>query len=162
MVDTRSPEQRRRIMASVRTKHTGPELRVRKALHRMGYRFRLHRRDLPGSPDIVLPSWRVAIFVHGCFWHGHGCSKGRPPKANIEYWVTKIEQNRARDARSVHALTMLGWQVHSLWQCELKDDSALCSRLTAILGGVPGTRSTSETRPSRLLTWRLRGRCPAS
>ena len=134
MVDTRSPEQRRRIMQSVKTKHTGPELAVRKALFAEGYRFRLHSRDLPGSPDIVFPRRRKIILVHGCFWHGHACSKGRGSKSRLEYWAPKIEANRARDARNEEALRALGWETATVWQCELKDMETLIDRLGIFLG----------------------------
>lgn len=135
MTDTRSPEQRRRIMQSVKTKDTGPELTVRRALFAAGYRFRLHRRDLPGSPDIVLPGRRKAIFVHGCFWHGHGCSKGKAPKSRPEYWTPKIAANRQRDRRNIRALRALGWEVYTVWQCDLRDIPSLLHRLGIFLEG---------------------------
>lgn len=134
MVDTRSPEQRRRIMQSVKTKDTGPELTVRRALFAAGYRFRLHRKDLPGSPDIVLPGRKKVIFVHGCFWHGHGCAKGRASKSRRDYWGPKLKANRDRDARNRIALMELGWDVLTLWQCELSDLEALNMRLQTFLG----------------------------
>lgn len=133
MVDTRSREQRRRIMQSVRTKDTGPELTVRRALFAAGYRFRLHRKDLPGSPDIVLPGRKKAIFVHGCFWHGHGCTKGRGPKSHIEYWGPKLEANKERDWRNRSALIKLGWHVLTIWQCELSDTELLTQQLRTFL-----------------------------
>lgn len=150
MADTRTPAQRSRIMAAVGTKDTGPELAVRRALHRLGYRFRLHRRDLPGRPDIVFPSRRLVIFVHGCYWHGHGCSNGRPPKSNESYWGPKIDENRARDARNAAALDSLGWTVRTIWQCELKDAARLDSYLDRLVGSVRKVRSTSETGMGRL------------
>src|SRR4249920_1604267 len=105
-----SPEVRRRTMQAVKSKDTAPELLVRSLAHRMGYRFRLHRKDLPGKPDLVFPGRRKAIFVHGCFWHGHDCARGaRVPKNNRDYWVTKVGRNVARDERSREALTALGW-----------------------------------------------------
>lgn len=134
MVDTRSPEQRRRIMQSVKTKNTGPELTVRRALFAAGYRFRLHRKDLPGSPDIVLPGRKKVIFVHGCFWHGHGCAKGRASKSRLDYWGPKLKANKDRDSRNRNALTKLGWDVLTLWQCELSDLDALNMRLQTFLG----------------------------
>lgn len=135
MTDTRSPEQRRRIMQSVKTKDTCAELIVRRILHRGGYRYRLHRRDLPGSPDIVFPGRKKVIFVHGCFWHGHGCAKGLAPKSRTEYWQPKIEANRARDKKNLSALEALGWSVLVLWQCELADEPALKERLIAFVDG---------------------------
>lgn len=110
-------------MRRVRSKDTSPELKVRKALTAMGLRYRLHRRDLPGSPDIVMPGRRLAIFIHGCFWHGHDCPRGaRVPKANQDYWLAKIGRNRERDAGSLQALTALGWKVLVLWECEMRTD----------------------------------------
>jgi DNA mismatch endonuclease (patch repair protein) len=134
MTDTRTPEQRRRIMQSVKTKNTGPETAVRKALFALGYRFRLHRKDLPGSPDIVFPGRQKAIYVHGCYWHSHECSKGKASKSRIEYWGPKIEANRARDARNLQEMNALGWQTHVVWQCELKDMKSALTRLGNFLG----------------------------
>ena len=128
-MDTRTPEQRRRIMQSVKSKNTGPELVVRRLLHGMGYRYRLHRKDLPGKPDIVFGSRRKAIFVHGCFWHGHGCPKGRLPKSRLEYWQSKVDKNRERDCSKEKQLRSLGWNVLVIWQCETADLEALASRL---------------------------------
>jgi DNA mismatch endonuclease (patch repair protein) len=108
-------------MQSVKTKNTGPEKAVRKALFAAGYRYRLHRKDLAGSPDIVFPSRKKTIFVHGCFWHGHGCPKGRPSKSHTEYWGAKIEANHARDQLNVTQLEAQGWDVLVVWQCELAD-----------------------------------------
>lgn len=134
MTDTRTPEQRRRIMQSVKTKDTGPEVEVRSALFAAGYRFRLHRRDLPGSPDIVFPGRRKAIFVHGCFWHGHGCAKGKAAKSRTDYWGPKMEANIARDARNMSELTALGWDVLTVWQCELRNMETLLAELGTFLG----------------------------
>jgi DNA mismatch endonuclease (patch repair protein) len=107
---------------------------VRRALTRLGARYRLHRRDLPGSPDVVLPGRRLAVLVHGCFWHGHDCARGaRTPKANRDYWLAKIGRNRARDERAAAELAALGWRVCVLWECELKDAPALERRLQALL-----------------------------
>jgi len=128
-MDTRTPEQRRRIMQSVKHKDTGPEIVVRKMLHARGYRYRLHRKDLPGRPDIVFGSKRKAIFVHGCFWHGHGCSKGKLPKSNLNYWRPKIESNKSRDARNRADLEAAGWDVMVIWQCELVDRQTLWQKL---------------------------------
>jgi DNA mismatch endonuclease (patch repair protein) len=121
-------------MRAIRSRDTGPERRVRSLLHRLGCRFRLHRKDLPGSPDIVLPSRRVAIFVHGCFWHGHDCARGaREPKANAAYWRAKIARNRERDAKAAAALAELGWRVVTVWECQIRDEAALGERLAAEL-----------------------------
>lgn len=124
-------------MQAVKSKNTGPEMAVRSLLHRLGYRFRLHRKDLPGTPDIVFPSRRAAIFVHGCFWHGHGCQIGQLPKSKLDYWVPKIDANRERDARKQAALAAAGWQSVVVWQCELKDNAALIQRLEAFLDPTP-------------------------
>ena len=128
-MDTRTPEQRRRIMQAVGSKHTGPELVVRQLLHAMGYRYRLHRRDLPGRPDIAFISRRKAIFVHGCFWHGHDCPKGRLPKSRLEYWKPKLDENRKRDRTKKEQLETLGWSVLTVWQCETRDPDVLAKRL---------------------------------
>lgn len=125
---------RSEMMARVRSKDTKPEKLVRSLLHALGYRFRLHRRDLPGCPDIVLPGHEAAIFVHGCFWHGHGCKRaGRLPKTNADFWVQKLGANLARDARNRKALENLGWKVLVVWECELKDEEALTHLLCSFL-----------------------------
>jgi DNA mismatch endonuclease (patch repair protein) len=122
-------------MRRVKGRDTAPELKVRRALTALGARYRLHRADLPGKPDIVMPGRRLAIFVHGCFWHGHDCARGaRVPKANRDYWVGKVERNRARDAYSREALASLGWRVETIWECDLKDAAALEARLRSLLG----------------------------
>lgn len=122
-------------MARVKGKNTRPELTVRSLLHSLGYRFRLHRRDLPGSPDIVLPGRKTVVFVHGCFWHGHDCKRGgRLPKANADYWVSKIGRNTARDARARAELEAQGWRVLVIWECEIKEANALAAKLRAFLG----------------------------
>lgn len=134
MVDRLTPEARSRLMAAVGGKDTAPELAVRRMLHAMGLRFRLHRRDLPGSPDIVLPRHGKAIFVHGCFWHGHeGCRFGRPSKSRVEYWGPKIAANRARDARKAAALRRAGWSVGTVWECETRQTNKLAARLRRFL-----------------------------
>jgi DNA mismatch endonuclease (patch repair protein) len=133
MADTRSPEQRRRIMQAVRTHDTGPEWIVRRLLHASGYRYRLHATHLPGKPDLVFSSRKKVILVHGCFWHSHGCSKGQPPKSRLEYWGPKLDANKIRDARQLEMLEQLGWQVSTVWQCETKDEQALLERLIFFL-----------------------------
>jgi DNA mismatch endonuclease (patch repair protein) len=121
-------------MRRVKGKDTSPELAVRKALTKLGARYRLHRKDLPGKPDIVLPGRRLALFVHGCFWHGHDCARGaRVPKQNRDYWVGKVEHNRARDATSREALAVAGWRVETIWECDLKDAGVLEARLAGLL-----------------------------
>ena len=108
-------------MASVRNKDTDPELRVRRVLHRLGYRFRLHRKDLPGTPDIVLSRFCTVIFVHGCFWHGHTCRRGHLPESNHTFWRNKILGNKRRDKRTHLLLQRSGWHVIVVWQCQAKD-----------------------------------------
>ena len=132
MVET--PEVRSRIMRAIKSKDTKPEMLTRRTVHGMGYRYRLHRKDLPGKPDLVFPSRRKAIFVHGCFWHGHDCPHGsRTPKSNREYWVAKISRNRERDAQSEAALKQDGWRVLTVWECQMKDHEALRGRLRQFL-----------------------------
>lgn len=122
-------------MASVGQRNTGPEMAVRRLLHRMGYRYALHRRDLPGRPDVVFAPRRKVVFVHGCLWHGHGCRKGRLPTSRVEYWSEKIDKNKARDAQNVSALEAMGWGVCIVWQCETADRHALQDRLVRFLDG---------------------------
>ena len=125
MVDRLTPDQRRLNMRRVRAKDTKPEVTVRRLLHGQGFRFSLHRRDLPGRPDIVLPRHRAAVFVHGCFWHGHGCSLFRLPATRTEFWSTKIEGNRARDVAAVVALKTNGWRSLWIWECALRGKNRL-------------------------------------
>ena len=121
-------------MQAVKSQNTTPELLVRRLLHRAGYRFRLHRKDLPGQPDLVFPGRKKVIFVHGCFWHGHDCRRGaRAPKTNQDYWLAKIERNRKRDQAVVVALTAGGWDVLVIWECEMTDASALLQRMIDFL-----------------------------
>ena len=123
MPDMFSPEKRSEIMAKVHSANTTPEIRVRKLLHSMGYRFRLHRRDLPGNPDIVLPKYKTVIFVHGCFWHGcPTCRHARiRPVINAEYWEKKLNRTLERDKNNVVALEQLGWRVVVIWECETRE-----------------------------------------
>ncbi len=127
MSDSLSSEQRSELMRRIRTNGTKPELAVREVLQSMGYEYELQREDLPGTPDIVLPEWRTAVFVHGCFWHGHEkCDRGRRvPKTNRQMWVTKIAQNRERDARVKKQLETAGWRVVVIWDCETRDPAKL-------------------------------------
>ena len=129
-MDHLSREDRSSLMARIRSSDTGPELKVRRLAHSMGLRFRLKRRDLPGSPDLVFPRHWLAVFVHGCFWHRHpGCARATLPKSRVEFWTRKLEANVKRDRRDVRALQKLGWLVLVLWECELKDESGLQDRL---------------------------------
>ena len=135
MADTRTPEQRRRIMQSVKTKDTGPELKVRRLLHRLGYRYRLNRKNLPGRPDIVFPGRKIVIFVNGCFWHSHGCSKGLPPKSRLDYWIPKLAANKLRDASRLLQLKKLGWRTLTIWQCQVKNIEKLTPKLKKFIDG---------------------------
>ncbi len=134
MIDRISEERRSYIMSSVGSKDTGPELVVRKMLHRLGYRYRLHKRGLPGSPDVVFQRRKKVIFVHGCFWHGHGCKYGQLPKSKREYWGPKIAANRERDAKNMYQLEKLGWKTLVVWQCQLKDITTTRRQIVQFLG----------------------------
>ncbi len=136
MVDRLTPDQRRLNMSRVLAKDTRPELAVRKLLHRAGFRFRLHRRDLPGCPDLVLVRFRAAIFVHGCFWHGHSCSLFRMPVTRPEFWSAKINANRRRDQAAVAGLRECGWRSLWVWECSLKGRSRLPQEI--LMNGIAG------------------------
>ena len=127
-------EARSRNMAAIKSKNTKPEIEVRKILHEMGYRFRLHRKDLPGNPDIVLPKYKTAIFVNGCFWHQHeDCKYARLPKTKTDFWKKKLEGNKQRDKVKQSQLNELGWKIINVWECEIKDKkSQICSKLKDI------------------------------
>lgn len=119
--DVFTPEKRAEVMRAVKSKDTKPELVLRKALHALGYRYRLNVKDLPGKPDLVFPKHQAVIFVHGCFWHGHDCKRGaRVPKSNTAYWLEKITRNKLRDKKSAAELKKLGWRVITVWECEIK------------------------------------------
>ena len=120
-------------MRAVKSKNTAPEMKIRRLLHRAGYRYRLHPANLPGKPDIVFPGRRKVIFLHGCFWHGHDCRPKIRPASNTEYWLPKIEGNKARDANHIAALQAAGWHVLVVWECQSKDDDALMGSLRAFL-----------------------------
>ncbi|RKX59739.1 MAG: very short patch repair endonuclease [Thermodesulfobacteriota bacterium] len=134
-MDIFSREKRSQIMSRVSGKNTKPEIAVRSLLHNLGYRFRLHRKDLPGKPDITLPKHKKVIFVHGCFWHGHtDCSRSKRPSTNEEFWREKLDKNIERDKASVKALEQLGWGVLTVWTCEVKDKDKLKTKLLSFLG----------------------------
>ncbi len=134
MPDRLTREQRSLLMASIRGKDTRPELLVRSVLHRMGFRFRLHRRDLPGKPDVMLPRWRTVLFVHGCFWHQHsGCKGATTPRSRAEFWREKFARNAERDARVIAQLRDLGWRVEVVWECETRKPDLLAERLYELL-----------------------------
>jgi DNA mismatch endonuclease (patch repair protein) len=127
-------ELRSRTMRAVKATDTAPEIAVRRLIHRMGYRFRLYRRDLPGKPDVVLPRFQKVVFVNGCFWHGHDCPRGaRMPKTNAEYWSKKITGNRLRDNANMTALAKIGWRAMVVWECELKEPDLVERKLINFL-----------------------------
>ncbi len=137
-MDIWNKEKRSEIMASVKQKDTKQEITVRKYLFSKGFRFRKNDKRLPGSPDIVLPKYKVAIFVHGCFWHGHECRAGRLPSSNNEFWEKKIDRNKERDKQNKKQLEVLGWKVIVIWQCELKNHAAANERLTDLITEIKG------------------------
>lgn len=134
MADTLTPEKRSWNMSQIKSRNTKPEKIVRSLLHRMGYRFRIHRKDLPGKPDIVLPKYKTVIFVHGCFWHHHrGCKRSNWPKSNQEYWVPKITKNIERDKKNRKLLEERDWKTVLIWECETKDIDELFRKLSMYL-----------------------------
>lgn len=139
-MDTLTEAERSERMSRIRSKDTKPEMRVRKLLHRLGYRFRIHRRDLPGAPDIVFPGRQKVLFVHGCFWHAHeGCKVSNIPKSRTSFWQSKFARNKQRDVANGAQLMADGWDVHTIWECETKDEQALARQLGRYLDG-PGGR----------------------
>lgn len=134
-MDKLNPSQRSSLMSAVKSKDTTPEILVRRALHKLGYRFRLHRKDLPGKPDIALPKHNLCIFVHGCFWHQHlGCPRAKRPTTNIEFWNSKLDGNIVRDAHDVAKLHELGWRVCIIWECETKKHGKLAEAIDRCIG----------------------------
>lgn len=134
--ETEPTAERRALMARVRREHTEPELVVRRLLYRLGYRYRLHRRDLPGTPDVCFPGRKKAIFVHGCFWHRHpGCRRASTPKTRTSFWSEKFAQNVARDRRKLAELRRLGWHTLVIWECETENPAELIGVLSAFLSG---------------------------
>ena len=157
MLDKLTPSQRHCCMSRIRGKNTKPEILVRKGLHARGFRFRLHNKKLPGSPDVVLPKYGVAIMVNGCFWHGHkGCRYATKPKTNVEFWETKIARNRHRDEVTTAHLEALGWTVITIWECELRTSSQLDDRLNTLTEEIRRAYETKrikdrDKRQSRVL-----------
>lgn len=133
-MDNLTPEQRSAQMAMVRSKDTKPEMLVRRLVHHMGYRYRIHRRDLPGKPDLVFGPRKKVVFVHGCFWHGHDCSLGRIPKSRVDFWEAKICKNRNRDKVHLLKLAEVGWESLVVWECQLKKVAELENRIRNFLG----------------------------
>jgi DNA mismatch endonuclease (patch repair protein) len=151
MPDVHTPEVRSRNMSAIRGADTKPELLIRSGLHRRGFRYRLHDRELPGRPDIVLPKHGAVLFVHGCFWHGHDCSLFRLPATRTEFWKAKINGNRERDRKAVRELSKQGWRVGEIWECALKgpdrlDPASLSDRCAAWLLG-PGRHMMLRGKP---------------
>jgi DNA mismatch endonuclease (patch repair protein) len=140
VTDNRTPESRSALMGRIGGKNTVPELTVRRILHGLGYRFRLHRKELPGTPDIVFPGRHKAIFVHGCFWHAHGCRIGRPPKSRLDYWLPKLEANQIRDEAKRADLEAQGCAVLTIWQCQTKTLDTLADELVIFLDGKESDR----------------------
>jgi len=143
-MDTLSKEKRSWNMSRIRGKDTKPEIAVRSLLHLMGYRFRLHRKDLPGKPDIVLPKYNTLIFVHGCFWHRHkGCKYAYMPKSRIEFWKDKFEGTIKRDKQHQKQLNKMGWKVHVIWECEIKNIETLKRKINSIFRNHQYKRETN-------------------
>ena len=141
MADIVDPRRRSELMAGIRGRDTRPEIAVRRMAHRMGLRFRLHRKDLPGRPDLVFVRHRVAVFVHGCFWHHHrGCKYAHIPKSRVSFWREKFTQNTARDDRNAKALRDLGWRVLTIWECETRKDDDIRRLLAGLLNAPPAAR----------------------
>jgi DNA mismatch endonuclease (patch repair protein) len=136
-------------MRAVKSKDTKPELELRRLVHRLGFRFRLHRADLPGTPDLAFPRLKKVIFMHGCFWHGHSCTRGgRTPKNNRDYWVRKIARNQERDALSLGRLKSLGWKTLTVWECELRQNPKLAEhRVTRFLLRPPARDAKKARNP---------------
>ena len=136
MADTVTAKRRSEIMSNIRAKGMKPEMAVRRLVHAMGYRYRLHRKDLPGKPDLVFPARRKVIFVHGCFWHQHddpACRIARRPKSNQHYWLPKLERNVIRDAEHLAQLAQLGWDVLVIWECDVVSDDGIADRIRGFL-----------------------------
>jgi DNA mismatch endonuclease (patch repair protein) len=131
-------------MRAIRSRDTLPEITVRSLVHRLGYRFRLHRRDLPGTPDLVFPARRKVIFVHGCFWHSHACKSGLIPKSNRDFWLPKLRKNRARDKKNLEALARQGWSSLVIWECDLQDSVAVRRCVKRFLGRVGGIQRNNR------------------
>jgi DNA mismatch endonuclease (patch repair protein) len=136
MPDVYDKTTRRRVMQRIRKTNTKPEILVRSVLHRMGYRFRLYRQDLVGTPDIVLPKYQIVVFVHGCFWHQHHCHLGKLPKSNKSYWFPKLRRNQERDASAKAGLLKMGWRVVTIWECETNDRESVRALLVARFGAL--------------------------
>lgn len=161
MVDVVSSEKRSAMMSGIRAKNTKPEMLVRKALFASGYRFRLHRKDLPGNPDVVLPGRKVAVFVHGCFWHAHDhCHLAKMPSTRPDFWQQKLEGNRQRDARKTTELLAKGWRVLVVWECFLREKTAPGQLALALATWIEGKTLTGELRANHRATGIVAGARP--
>lgn len=149
MPDTVPPKTRSRIMASVRTKHTGPELALRSYLQARGLRFRLHDKRLPGTPDIVFPSAKLAVQVRGCFWHSHGCRLSKAPTSRTEYWIPKLLENRRRDVRQDRQLRKKGWSVLIVWQCSISTSDGLAGQVRRVSAALARRTQTPGIKRKR-------------
>jgi DNA mismatch endonuclease (patch repair protein) len=148
MADTHTPDARRRNMQRIRAANTSPEKVVRSVIHAMGFRFRLHRSDLPGRPDVILPRHKKIVFVNGCFWHLHkSCGRGRLPNSNRDYWAPKLRRNRERDAMNIRKLRAEGWKVKIIWECQVKERQQLRARLLRFLASPQGSGPWSSCCP---------------
>lgn len=153
MVDVVSPVKRSQMMSGIKGKNSLPEMLVRRTLFLMGYRFRLHRRDLPGTPDIAMPGRRIAIFVHGCFWHAHqGCKYAKTPSTRADFWSAKLRANVERDRRVSDELTANGWRVLRVWECATRDRDALSGLAAALQGWVESCQPEGEISLRSLAT----------
>lgn len=145
MADIVSPAIRSRMMAGITSKHSAPEMLVRRLLFAAGFRFRLHRRDLPGTPDIVMPSRRIVLFVHGCFWHAHqGCKYAKIPATRTDFWTAKLHANVERDKRAVESLRALGWRVLCVWECATRDPNSWKALSSELVSWIDGSSSIGE------------------
>jgi DNA mismatch endonuclease, patch repair protein len=145
MADVVSPAKRSQMMSGIKGKNSLPEMLVRKALFAMGHRFRLHRRDLPGTPDIAIPGRKIAIFVHGCFWHAHqGCKYAKTPSTRTEFWSTKLQGNVERDQRAVDKLAEMGWRVLNVWECSTREPAAATGLAEALGQWIDGDARFGE------------------
>lgn len=144
-MDIIDEQARSRMMGRIRGKDTKPEMAVRRLAHRLGFRFRLHRRDLPGSPDLVFPGRKKVVFVHGCYWHRHpGCRMAYEPKSNVAFWTEKFAKNVARDEKALADLKNQGWDTLVIWECEVENLALIASRLSAYLGRSDNRRSDNQ------------------
>ena len=152
-MDTITKEERSEIMSRVKSKNSRPEIFVRSFLHRSGFRFRIHVKNLPGKPDIVLPKYKAVVFVNGCFWHGHSdssCKLARMPKSNTEFWQGKITKNHIRDVEKQAQLCKLGWRVFVVWECQLAHPEKILSQLGQDIASVKNDADTFEYRPQQI------------